>query len=149
MIKYISNTTLVTYLYEIGETSLFDNIVTIKEVKEEFEYLKKSQKPRIEEVPASRKGVQNEYTKNLSTVDLLLLQTAKEGYVLVTDDNTLKKAAVNEGVKVLDTPKLIMIFAFANIISYEKALEALNNLMAFYNRKKVIKKAIKDLNEWR
>ncbi len=115
-----------------------------------MQHLRKINDVNVEEIKTRQIRTHAPEYKNLSDVDLSLLETAKkENLILVTDDKKLEKAARSEGVQVLDTPRLILAFSFGDIITYEKAREILGGLTYFYNRLHSIKRALKHLEEWR
>ncbi|HLC69299.1 MAG TPA: hypothetical protein VJH24_05660 [Candidatus Bilamarchaeaceae archaeon] len=151
MENYIVNSTFVAYLADIYENSLFPYVQTIKEVKEELGHLRGIFDIRIEEIASKDQTLQKgDWEKYLSEVDLSLLRTAKASKkILITDDKKLAKAAQVNGVSVLNTPRFIATLAFNGILKYDVAVSILEKLLPLYNRKNVLKKVLKDLNNWR
>ncbi len=151
MKEYIVNSTFIAYMLDMGERMLFEYVETIPEVRDELKFLRSQTDIQIEVLKIKDADIlKSDILQYLSDVDLYLLKTAKSlNKTLITDDKKLAKAANMNVVKVLNTPRLITNLAFKGFIKYEKAMDLLNELLFFYNRKQAVKKAIKDLNEWR
>ena len=151
MKNYIVNTTFVTYMSDIHENEFFQYVETIREVKEEILHLRRINDIEIDEIKKENADlIKDKAFGYLSDVDCILLETSKaHKKILVTDDKKLVKTAMLNEVMVLNTPRLITTLAFNGAISYEKALDTLQRLRVYYNRKKALDKVIKDLENWR
>lgn len=148
MRKYLVNSTYCVYLLDLRRLYFDSSIATIKDVIEEVK-LERSVSIEASLVPIKKTTIKGK-TGQLSTTDLLLLQTAKAmDYILVSDDQKLIKAAHNNDVHTLDTPHFLHRSLIEGKWSEEKTMDALNRLKPIYNRVYVIDKVIKDIKNWR
>lgn len=147
---YITNTTVVVYLIDVCEEDILNHLNTIEPVIEEVRHLRKKQ-VEIRTIKMQKSDlIEHRVLRYLSDTDIALLRTAKSNdAVLITDDKKLIEAAKVNNVRVIDTPRLITVFAFNGVLDYEKALEILNDLSNVYNRKYAVEKAVRNLKEWR
>jgi rRNA-processing protein FCF1 len=146
--KYLVNTTYCIYMLD-AQTLYYDqSIFTIKEVIEEVEH----ERGILIDIPLikPKATIVTSHSKFLSSVDIMLLQTAKEmNYVVVSDDQKLISDAHKHNIDALDTPHFIHRLLIEKKWSEEQAIDILNKLKAYYNRTYVLDRVIKDIKNWR
>jgi len=147
MRRYLVNATYCIYLSDIGQLYFDKSIYTIQDVVDE---VKLERNIEINPSLVKSKKVNLQLKSNLlSNTDINLLQTAKAmDYILVTDDKGLIAIAYHNGVHPLDSPHFIHRLLIENKWTKEKAINTLNQLKSFYNRKYIIEKVIKDIQNW-
>ncbi len=148
MAKYLVNSTYCIYLLGAAVPYFDEDVFTINEVANEV--TNESGIKIDAKTIASRKATIIVRSQRLSTVDTIMLETAKAGnYILVSDDKKLITAARDNKVKAIDTPHFIHRLLIEEKLPEAKVKEILIRLKEKYNRTYVIEKVLKDIENWR